>query len=281
MSECYRIADFLGTNVVSLEKKRDISVISAHSHEFIEMIYLCTGKAVHRLDGKTESMKGGDYVFIDCGKVHGFTEKSEDFCAVTCLFIPEFTDTSLRGCHSISDILKDPSIGLYSAEYAGTVFHDFGGKIGNELDFMLSEFAERKPGYIQMIRGSLARILIYSARSIGAEVFGADPIVKRIVDYTNENPAENRTLTYLSWELRYSVSRLSTLFRQTVGIPYSEYLRQTRIHMSCSLLARQNSSIEEIAEQVGYSDVRAFRRNFKMITGTTPIRYRNTYRGNK
>ena len=107
MANCYSTADFLGDGVISVESISDTAVVPAHSHEFIEMIYLSEGRTLHTCKGKAERMEKGDYVFVDYGAVHGFTEKSADFHAVSCLFVPEFIDISLRNSRSVSDILKN------------------------------------------------------------------------------------------------------------------------------------------------------------------------------
>lgn len=281
MANCYSTADFLGDGVISVESISDTAVVPAHSHEFIEMIYLSDGRALHTCKGKAERMEKGDYVFVDYGAVHGFTEKSADFHAVSCLFVPEFIDISLRNSRSVSDILKNRSIGMFSAEYAGNIFHDADGGILRELDFMLDEFTEKRPGYLQMMRSGLLKIIITSVRGLGTKPYSDDPIVKRIIDYTDENYAESGNLSHLALELNYSVSRLCKLFCLAVGMSYSEYLRRTRIHISCRMLAVGNDSVEKVAERVGYADVRAYRKSFKLVMGTTPLKYRLSLKSEK
>ena len=106
MNDYYRIIDFLDNSLITLKKSNETTFVAPHSHEFIEMIYVCRGNSVHFSGGKTNRLKCGDYIFVDYNTVHGFTEKSSDFSIINCLFVPRFVDMSLKNCQTLSDILK-------------------------------------------------------------------------------------------------------------------------------------------------------------------------------
>ena len=103
---------------------------------------------------------------------------------------------------------------------------------------------------------------------------GIGATTRRMIEYANKNFHKRKGLGELSCKLNYSCSKLSNLFKNEVGITYTRYIQQTRIRVSCHLLLQTNMSVEQIAEHVGYSDVRAYRKNFKSIMETTPLKYR-------
>ena len=43
-----------------------------HSHEFFEIIYLFTGSASHRVNGKVQTMEAGDVIILRPGDTHVF-----------------------------------------------------------------------------------------------------------------------------------------------------------------------------------------------------------------
>ena len=53
-----------------------------------------------------------------------------------------------------------------------------------------------------------------------------------------------------------------------------EFLHRTRIGHSCGLLSGSRLSIEEIARQVGYEDVRYYRQVFREMLHMSPRDYR-------
>ena len=118
------------------------------------------------------------------------------------------------------------------------------------------------------------KILLHSARRLETDLYGGDPILAHILEHTGEHIDRNDNLTVLSEQLHYSPSRLSTLFKRGTGITYTEYLRRLRIGESTRLLTDTVLSVEKIAESVGYSDVRAYRKYFKGETGISPLQYR-------
>ena len=58
------------------------------------------------------------------------------------------------------------------------------------------------------------------------------------------------------------------------ALTFEALLEQVRQARTMSLLANPDMSIERITEEVGYSDVRSFRRAFKRWTGQSPSAYR-------
>lgn len=155
-----------------------------------------------------------------------------------------------------------------------TVFEDTDGAALAELYGMLDEFSSKLPGYVQMIRSGLIRIIIRAMRRIQALERIGDAKIRRMTEYAQENFAEKDPLAKVSRLLGYFESYLSLLFKNSLGVTYSEFLLETRIRVSCQLLENTELSIEEIAESTGYADVRFFRRNFIKIMNLTPLKYR-------
>ena len=139
---------------------------------------------------------------------------------------------------------------------------------------MISEFENKEIGYSQIMRSCLIKILVLSMRNLNDQNQRFDTISYQMIEYANKNFNTKKCLGELSCKLNYSCSKLSNLFKNEFGITYTRYIQQTRIRVSCHLLLQTNMSVEQIAERVGYSDVRAYRKNFKNIMGTTPLKYR-------
>jgi AraC-like DNA-binding protein len=59
------------------------------------------------------------------------------------------------------------------------------------------------------------------------------------------------------------------------NLTFESLLEQVRRSRTLSLLANPEWSIERITEEVGYSDVRSFRRAFRRWTGMSPSAFRN------
>jgi transcriptional regulator GlxA family with amidase domain len=66
-------------------------------------------------------------------------------------------------------------------------------------------------------------------------------------------------------------------FVSATGMKPSEYLQRLRVTRAREMLEFSRTSIDKIAESVGYDDVGGFRRVFRKIVGLTPSEYRQRF----
>ena len=74
--------------------------------------------------------------------------------------------------------------------------------------------------------------------------------------------------------VNYSPIYLSRLFKEKAGINFINYIIQERMQCAAELLRKQNYSISQISEAVGYSNEKNFSRAFKKYYGVSPAEYR-------
>ena len=71
-----------------------------------------------------------------------------------------------------------------------------------------------------------------------------------------------------------STSTLSRLFKNQIGVGFSEYVNEKRIERAKDLLLTTSASTREIAEQVGLPNYNYFLRLFKSTVGVSPTVFR-------
>jgi two-component system response regulator YesN len=82
------------------------------------------------------------------------------------------------------------------------------------------------------------------------------------------------SLNSIAERLYITPSYLSALFKNEMGITFSDYLTEYRIEKAKELLKDVKIKIYEVAEAVGYTDQHYFSKVFKNITSFTPKEYR-------
>ena len=82
------------------------------------------------------------------------------------------------------------------------------------------------------------------------------------------------TLEDVANEVHLAPSYFSTLFKQSTGSSFREYLNMVRIEESKRLLMTTEHSISDIALATGFEDQSYFTKIFKKHTGLTPKQYR-------
>ena len=99
--------------------------------------------------------------------------------------------------------------------------------------------------------------------------------LQSVLDYCTQNFSSDLTLDILAENLHISKFHISHLLNQKLGISFSTYLNNIRVHRACFLLNNSDYKISDISEDVGFGSIRSFNRAFKSVMNMTPLEYRN------
>ena len=91
--------------------------------------------------------------------------------------------------------------------------------------------------------------------------------------FLEDRYADDISLTMVADAIGLTPPYLSSVFKEAVGLTFTEYLVQLRIEKAKELLLTRRYKVYELAQQVGYSDVKYFTEVFKRHTGCTPKEY--------
>lgn len=254
---------------------------NTHSHDFLELVYITSGKAKHVRDKCEQVVQKGDYLVIDYRSEHSYMALTDDFAIINCLFLPELIDASLIHCKSFSTVISNYQIKFESKNFltnpSSSIFKDDDGSILLLLENMIDEFLKSEPGFLQIIRSCLIELLVLTMRKIYITPAENEDnsIMNYVLEYIVKNYSEDITLEKLCRKFGYSLPYMSLKFKKHFGITYANFLQKVRIEQSIRALANTKDSVESIARSVGYNDIKSFYAVFKKHTGTTPIDFRN------
>lgn len=99
-------------------------------------------------------------------------------------------------------------------------------------------------------------------------------VVRAALAYMEENCAERLTLGSVANHVFVSQWHLSKLINRHTGKNFFDILNQLRVNRAKALLRDPSLRVHEVAEMVGYADVAHFSKNFKRLTGKSPVAYR-------
>ena len=252
------------------------SSVYAHSHSFLELVYVEGGSAQHNIGETSGELRQGDYFVVDYNTKHSYFSENEDLTIINCLFSPDILDTSFAGIESFNELVDRYFFRTTRRKIKGPtanqVFSD-DGKIAFIIKKMLSEDEERKEGYVEMLRCMLIEIIINTVRQIGSES-ARSSITQQILTYIEKNYMNEFSLKKICEEMNYSLPYISAKFKKETGITVTKFLQNKRIEQSCRYLTETSLSISQIAENVGYTDIKFFNKVFKQVTKITPREYR-------
>ena len=98
------------------------------------------------------------------------------------------------------------------------------------------------------------------------------------IHYIKENFKEDINLKVVSSNVFVSSYYLSHLFREEMGMTFSDYLNKVRMEESVNLLKDKSLKIQEIAYAVGFNDANYFAKSFKKFYGISPKNYMQIHR---
>lgn len=89
------------------------------------------------------------------------------------------------------------------------------------------------------------------------------------------DPQEEYTIEAMSKRINLSRSYFQYLYKSFFSVSCTEDVINARIARAKILLSSTSLTVSETAEKCGYSNTEHFVRQFKIKTGTTPIKFRN------
>lgn len=154
--------------------------------------------------------------------------------------------------------------------------------LGSLVDGLTREFGEARPGTLVM-RSRIATIIASAAVRAWVEngcapeqwlVTVQDPHIARAIAAMQNDPGNSWTVESLARIARASRSVFTERFRMLVGDSPARYLTQLRMEQGKELLNKEQLSVAEAAQRLGYGSEAAFSRAFRRHIGASPAAWR-------
>ena len=87
----------------------------------------------------------------------------------------------------------------------------------------------------------------------------------------------NLDLNMITTEFSLSTNYFSTFFREMMGENFKDYITRRRVDEIKRLLVTTDLILKDIAPMSGHANLLTLQRNFKKITGKTPIEYKDRF----
>ena len=130
---------------------------------------------------------------------------------------------------------------------------------------------------------AMVRLLIFFAKQLSAltnqlliEQKCREPeVVTRARRFIAENKRGQLSLASVARASGSSMFHFCTLFHQTTGLKFRDYVARSRIEDARVLLCDRTQRMSEVAYEAGFQSMTAFHRAFRRILGESPTEYRS------
>lgn len=248
-----------------------LDATSMHTHNFYEFFIVTTGEAIHEINGKTKKLYKGTLQLIRPDDKHKII--SSPLKKSTHINISITVDKIIELCNAINIDIED-----LNESYIQPINLSV-----NELEYFLKRterirllMFNNDKHFITLTYGIVSEFicLLYN-NSVNSQ--------SNIPDYLTETLEKLHSPKYYGCcaEDVYNLMGFSPpvvieIFKKYTGLTVTQYLRQTKLSISCELLESTNLSIIEISSLMGYSSLSHFSRVFKETIGITPAAYRKS-----
>ena len=254
-----------------------------HTHNYVEVIYMCKGTTTHIVDGNRVVLEEGDLLFLNQNAVQEILPAGEGDIAINLIILPEFFDAAYELMGADDNLLRDFLVGSLREDTRSVSYLYFHVAdilpIQNLMENMIWSVLhnqQNKRSSNQITMGLLIlHLLNYMDKMETGEKRFYQEFVVTVLNYV-ESHYKNGTLSELAELMGYDVYWLSREIKKRTGKTYKELLQTKRMNQAAYLLTNTRIPVTEIMEKVGYDNSSYFFRKFKERYGVSPKGYRNS-----
>ena len=270
--------------LIEIRRHTRFAHFPTHKHNYVELVYMYTGKTTHFLNGNDELvLETGDLLFLNQNATQEILPADADDVAVNFIILPEFFDQAIRMLPE-QNVLRDFLISALSGDGAFSYIH-FKAKdilpIQNLMENMIWNLVEKKKETNQINLATM-NLVIMNLASFATEINNSQPeqleqrLVFAALKYI-ETHYKNGTLQELAEELQEPTYYISRLLKKHTESNFKELLQKRKLQQAAYLLSNTTLTTERIMEAIGYDNSSYFHRKFKETYGMSPKTYRNKY----
>lgn len=252
-----------------------------HSHNFIEVIYMCSGTTTHIINGNKLVLKEGELLFLGQNANQEILPAGINDIAVNFIVLPECFDVSLVMLKDEETPLRAFIINSLKSNNSNSSYMHF--KVADVLPIQnlvenliwtLIKGTSNKRKINSFTMGLIfLQLMDYTDRLVLYDK--EEQTILKVLKYADENYRDG-SLTELASSLHYDFSWLSREIKRKTGKTYTEIVQEKRLSQASFLLTNTDMNISDIANRVGYDNVSYFHRLFKKRFNMSPYKYKNS-----
>ncbi|MGN1377112.1 MAG: helix-turn-helix domain-containing protein [Dorea sp.] len=245
--------------------------VPPHWHRSIEMSLVVEGSVELWIHEEKQIIKKGEFIFVNSGNVHYLKEGEERDTSVMMVIIsyeflkkvyPEIDrvyfrlDSEADEMERIREIYRE--LKRYSENPQPLDYIRINGYLYEIVYFLLSRCVVRDPDAEKKIQKM-------------------NHTQKKVLNYIDEHYREELTLKMMAEKFDMSEEHFSRKFHRYFGISFKNYVDRYRIFQSFADVIQSDKSMQQIAMEQGFPNIKSFIAHFKREYGMTPYQYRKNY----
>lgn len=252
----------------------------AHSHDYIEVVYMCVGSTVHIINGNRIVLNEGELLFLGANAVHEIKKASQNDIAVNFIILPQFFNKTLNLMDGYDTPLRQFLINqLGSKPVGGSYLHfrvsdilQVQNLVENLLITLTSDTQSRQ--YLNQTTMALLMLSLMDYAELLETEDKTDALIVEVLKYIEDSYVEGE-LSNLAKKMHCDHCWLSREIKRRTNKTFTQLMQEKRISQAMYLLRATKMNVTDIAVAVGYDNASYFHRLFVKNIGLTPYEYRS------
>ena len=250
-----------------------------HTHDYVEVVYMCEGQTNHIVNGTPIILKQGELLFMNQSATHEVCKAGEGDVAVNFIVLPDFFATALTAIGEEETPLRRFLVDCLCGSSRGAGYLHFRVAdivpIQNLIENLLFVLLRDTPNKRKMSQMTMA--LLFMQLMGHTETLDTSDqeqaAIFRVLSYVETHYAGG-SLTELAQQLHYDLYGLSREIKRKTGKNYTQLVQEKRLAQAAFLLKNTDRNVDDIANAVGYENMGYFHRIFREAYGLSPRNYR-------
>lgn len=267
-----------GRRIAMVSLPRGIHV-PAHTRDYVEMIYQCSGAGVHRVSGSSFTLRSGEILLLGQNSLHEISPMARGNVALSFAIRPEALADVLNFLGSEQSPIREFVLKCMGPEGPyGYLHFRVGGvrQVDNLVENLVLHLLDYPDSHRKIPVFTLGLLMVQLLEETDRLTIGIreQQAVLRTLQYIETNYATG-SLNHVAQQLHYDVTWLSREIKRRTGRTYTELVQERRMNQAAWLLRNTRQKVSDIAVTVGYENVSYFHRLFAKCYGCSPKRYRD------
>ncbi|HVW99314.1 MAG TPA: AraC family transcriptional regulator [Candidatus Babeliaceae bacterium] len=253
-----------------------------HYHPELELTYISRGTGTRYIGDNIETFSEEDLVLVGSNLPHLWKNdeiyyKGNPYLKARAIVI-QFGDSFLGNAIWELSEMKKIKLLIKNARQGIKIENNTQKKIAPIMQEMIDQSGAERIISLLMILYIISeakdtKLLSSKAFSYNSTQAGLERI-NSVFAFIFEKFSENITLNQISDVANMSPTAFCRYFKSHTNKSFSLFLIETRIHHSCKLIMNEEMKLSEIAFKSGFNSLSYFTKQFKKVTGLTPLEYK-------
>ncbi|HCW53504.1 MAG TPA: hypothetical protein DG753_07160 [Clostridium sp.] len=229
-------------------------ILQFHWHKELEFLYLAKGEAVFTIDDNSFTLKAGECVFINSGKIHS----GYSITVITQYISVVFDINLLTTTFDISkELFNNIVTNRYNIIQHFTPDGSSQSRVISELKNIITELKNKNFAYELVIKSNLLSIFtiiprnsLYTKVTTSRKNLSLDKkfeLFKEILSFIENNSNNKIKLSDISNKINLTPQYLCIFFKYMTNMSIIQYINNYKIEKAASMLKISNLTIPDIA----------------------------------